>query len=120
MTQLTLQDKGKLYIESFPNIELLPEYFERKFYDPLQITFVPDVWMSENDCLAFLKTQREYIIDCATKIVNHHDDFYKFFEIEYYDFYKGGTLVNKNGDTTIGHCPMIIHCLPKNKVFHQN
>ncbi|MFV5688325.1 hypothetical protein ACM55M_06835 [Flavobacterium sp. ZT3R25] len=48
--------EGKIYIEYMNNLDNLKGYLDGTFvYAPLNVTFIPDVVMTENQCLNFLK-----------------------------------------------------------------
>lgn len=80
--------KGKIYIEYLSNVDDLNIYLDGILvYDPLRVTFVPDVIMTEQEGLNFLKDIREEIIENLEKLISKFNQIYQYFEIDYLDFY---------------------------------
>ncbi len=106
--------EGKIYIEYMNNVDNLSGYLDGTFvYDPLKVTFIPDVVMTENQCLNFLNIIREEIIQNAEKLVLNFNEFYQHFEIDYLNFYMSDLLEHETTkQKAAGKCIMILHCTP--------
>lgn len=107
--------EGKIYIEYMNNVDHLNGYLDGTFVnDPLKVTFIPDVVMTENQCLDFLNIIREEIIQNVEKLLLKFNEFYQHFEIDYLNFYSSDLLEHETTKhKAAGKCVMILHCTPK-------
>lgn len=114
-TEILKYKEGKVYIEYLNNVDNLNGYLDGTFvYDPLRITFEPDVVMTENQCLNFLNIIREEIIQNVEKLVIKFNEFYQYFEIDYLNFYMSDQLEHETTKHKVtGKCVMILRCTPK-------
>lgn len=114
-TEIFKYKEGKVYIEYMNNIDNLNRYIDRKFIDnPLKVIFIPDVVMTENQCLAFLNNIREEILQNTKELVLKFNEFYQYFEIDYGTFYKRDQLEHKTTKhKAIGNCIMKLNCTLK-------
>lgn len=108
-------NEGKIYIEYINNVDNLDGYLDGTFvYDPLRVTFIPDVAMNENQCLNFLNIIRNEIIENVEKLIIKFNEFYQHFEIDYLNFYMSDQLEHETSkQKVVGKCIMILNCTPK-------
>jgi len=114
-TEILKYKEGKVYIEYMNNIDNLNGYIDRKFIDnPLKVTFIPDVVMTENQCLHFLNNIREEILQNTKELVVKFNEFYQHFEIDYGTFYIRDQLEHQTTkQKAIGTCIMMLNCTLK-------
>jgi hypothetical protein len=106
--------EGKIHIEYMNNLDSLNEYLDMTYYDPLRVTFIPDIVMTENQCLEFLNVIREDIIQNVENLTIKYNEFYQHFDIDYLNFYMSDQLEHEiTKQKVTGKCVMILHCTPK-------
>ena len=115
-------NEGKLLIGYCENSQDISVYESRKYTEPIRVTFIPNIEMTEQRCCEYTKNNLKSIIEEIKIIINENNSFYDNFDITFYDKFTGYSLYrhNLNRDLLIvSNSTMNVDCKLKQKVLQE-
>ena len=85
-------EKGNLIIGYCDNSQDISVYESREYTEPIRCTFIPNVEMTEKECLKYTNENMPKIIEEVKIVISENNEFYKNFEIDFNSEFLGYNL----------------------------
>lgn len=85
-------ENGNLKIGYCDNSQDISIYESGEYTEPIRITFIPSIEMTEADCLKYTNENMSRIIEETKIVIAENNDFYKNFKIDFNSEFTGYNL----------------------------
>lgn len=89
-------EKGSLIIGYFDNTQDISVYESGDYTEPIKLSFIPNVEMTQNMCLEYTNENMNEIIAETKVIISENNEFYKNFKIDFNSEFLGYNLLRNN------------------------
>jgi len=113
-------NKGKLLIGYCDNSQDISVYENGEYTEPIRVTFIPNIEMTEEKCCEYTKDNLKSIIEEIKIIITENNSFYDNFEITFNDEFTGYSLYRHNLNRNIlivSNSTMNVDCKLKQRVL---